>query len=464
MDMERHWEPVARAYVDWLNGVIRERLTTFRDALDVWLNGILAGPIPDDWRERLDQFEQEMATYGIGIRPHSIDALARLIESRARGAGQPASQQRRVRSTIAADGAFVQSVIPKVGDPSDGLGALAELDTPEVYRNARRQEMQPVRTYDERRDVINGKPVLFFRREPGGDWFTDGDKKTEVFRNGRSIGLRQDYSGARKVIAPVAFGLGMPVDPGWAVIFRRIARDLLPVDPEKFIERVLETGEFWRPLAEFVAEDLKAILMAELGGAVVGKAAEALSRQVDRLVARLMRGARLKKAAAAAKVPAPKPPVTSNVVPAQRAPEPAPRQDVRSNLGATKPAAPSNVRWIEDTPHMGPNARAYEDAASGAKSRVASQRRQVPVLDRTLPNGTKAHVKFDGIEGSVLIDRKTAVTTFRKSKDQALHQSQALRENGYTGRWEVPSAREAERARKMLRELEINNINVEVIP
>jgi filamentous hemagglutinin len=105
-----------------------------------------------------------------------------------------------------------------------------------------------------------------------------------------------------------------------------------------------------------------------------------------------------------------------------------------------------------------------EDAATGARSSIPSQTRQVPVLDRTLPDGTSAPVKFDGIDGNVLIDRKTTVTTFPKSEAQALRQSEALQQNGLTGRWEVPNETQAARARKMLNGLGITNISVQVVP
>jgi filamentous hemagglutinin len=113
---------------------------------------------------------------------------------------------------------------------------------------------------------------------------------------------------------------------------------------------------------------------------------------------------------------------------------------------------------------MGQAARNYEDAATGARSSIPTQRRQVPVLDRTLPDGTKAQVKFDGIDGNVLIDRKTSITTFPKSKSQAMRQSEALSQNGLTGRWEVPNESQAARARKMLGDLGITNIDVQVVP
>lgn len=122
------------------------------------------------------------------------------------------------------------------------------------------------------------------------------------------------------------------------------------------------------------------------------------------------------------------------------------------------------VRWVEENVSMSKSAHDYDDGAIGARSNPVTQRRLVPSIERTLPDGTKVPVKFDGIDGDVLIDRKRSITTFPKSKDQALRQSQALKENGLTGRWEVPNEAQARRARKMLEDLGITNISVKVVP
>ncbi len=47
---------------------------------------------------------------------------------------------------------------------------------------------------------------------------------------------------------------------------------------------------------------------------------------------------------------------------------------------------------------------------------------------------------------------------------QALRQSQALEQNGLTGRWEFPTEAEAARAIKMFEKLGITNIDVKVVP
>jgi filamentous hemagglutinin len=79
-------------------------------------------------------------------------------------------------------------------------------------------------------------------------------------------------------------------------------------------------------------------------------------------------------------------------------------------------------------------------------------------------NGRQALVRFDGFDGEVLIDRKLAVPTFPKTKGQAIRQSEALRENGVKGRWEVPTKTQEKRAHKLFDELEIDNIGVKVVP
>src|SRR5438105_3638154 len=63
--------------------------------------------------------------------------------------------------------------------------------------------------------------------------------------------------------------------------------------------------------------------------------------------------------------------------------------------------------------------------------------------------GQDHFVKFDGIDGAVLVDRKWNITMHPKVFDQAARQSWALRVNGMVGRWEVPTARIAKRAQSI---------------
>ncbi|WP_308311355.1 polymorphic toxin-type HINT domain-containing protein [Streptomyces sp. D2-8] len=119
------------------------------------------------------------------------------------------------------------------------------------------------------------------------------------------------------------------------------------------------------------------------------------------------------------------------------------------------------VYWVNENAHMSPEARAYDDGAAGSRAGLA------PALQYYLPGRSSlSQVKFDGFDASngVLIDRKLAVTTRNKTYLQAIRQSVALEQNGYSGRWEVPTEGEARRARRVLGSLLITNIRVKVVP
>ena len=112
--------------------------------------------------------------------------------------------------------------------------------------------------------------------------------------------------------------------------------------------------------------------------------------------------------------------------------------------------AASKVKWIDEKAAMSQQARDYDDSATGARSSPETKSRQAPAIERTMADGSKRLVKFDGMDGGELVDRKVSVVTTDKAKDQALRQSQALSENGLTARWEVPNAQQAARARRCL--------------
>jgi filamentous hemagglutinin len=125
--------------------------------------------------------------------------------------------------------------------------------------------------------------------------------------------------------------------------------------------------------------------------------------------------------------------------------------------------AASKVKWVDENAGMSKIARDYNDSATGARSNPVTQSGQAPALERTMPDGSTRLVKFDGVDGDVLVDRKISVVTTNKAKDQALRQSEVLNQNGLTGRWEVSSDAQAARATKMLSDLGITNIIVKVV-
>lgn len=121
------------------------------------------------------------------------------------------------------------------------------------------------------------------------------------------------------------------------------------------------------------------------------------------------------------------------------------------------------IQWVDENAAMSDRARNFDDAATGSRSNVITKNGQAPQIMRTLPDGTQRPVRFDGFDGNVLIDRKLSVVTTNKAKDQVRRQSEALRQNGFRGQWEVPSESQAKRAKKMFNELGIDNIAVKVV-
>ncbi|THA25095.1 hypothetical protein E4198_10455 [Streptomyces sp. RKND-216] len=120
-----------------------------------------------------------------------------------------------------------------------------------------------------------------------------------------------------------------------------------------------------------------------------------------------------------------------------------------------------DVHWANENANMSSTARAYDAGAAGSRAGVA------PALQYYKAGGKSlSQIKFDGFDAAngVMIDRKVSVTTFNKTYRQAMNQSLALEQNGYSGRWEVPTAAEAARARKVLGGLLITNIRVRVAP
>ncbi|WP_371189180.1 hypothetical protein [Enterobacter sp. KBR-315C3_2022] len=122
-----------------------------------------------------------------------------------------------------------------------------------------------------------------------------------------------------------------------------------------------------------------------------------------------------------------------------------------------------NIKWVDENARMSNRARDYNDSASGARSNIETKKGQAPAIDRIDDKGVTRPVRFDGVEGNIMIDRKISVVTTANAKNQALRQSEALQNNGMTGRWEVPNQTQANRAQKMFDELGIKNIEVKIV-
>jgi hypothetical protein len=118
---------------------------------------------------------------------------------------------------------------------------------------------------------------------------------------------------------------------------------------------------------------------------------------------------------------------------------------------------PPEIGWANENLKSKELWKIYNDSATGARPGKA------PTLMRTLPDGSKRPVKFDGIDGDYLIDRKWTVSTRPRAKAQILRQSQVLAQNRQIAVWEVPTAVQKEKALKLLKQRNVRNIKVRIV-
>ncbi|MCW2389806.1 hypothetical protein M2333_002852 [Sphingobium sp. B11D3B] len=121
------------------------------------------------------------------------------------------------------------------------------------------------------------------------------------------------------------------------------------------------------------------------------------------------------------------------------------------------PHEPPQIGWVKE--NLGPETRAkrYNDAATGARPG------QAPTLMRTMPDGSRRPVKFDGVQGEYVIDRKFKVVDAPHARAQLLRQSEALAHNRSIGTWEVPNEAQRIAALKLFKKMKITNIKVRVV-
>lgn len=94
---------------------------------------------------------------------------------------------------------------------------------------------------------------------------------------------------------------------------------------------------------------------------------------------------------------------------------------------------PPQIGWVKENLGRDSPAKRYNDLAAGSRPNRA------PTLMRTMPDGSKRPVKFDGFQGDYVIDRKLKVVDAPRARAQLLRQSQALAEHRLIGTWEVPT-------------------------
>lgn len=118
---------------------------------------------------------------------------------------------------------------------------------------------------------------------------------------------------------------------------------------------------------------------------------------------------------------------------------------------------PAEIGWARETSKSTEPWKLYNDTAPGARPGLA------PTLMRTMPDGSKRPVKFDGYQGDYLIDRKTKVVDAPHARAALMRQSQVLAEHGLFAVWEVPNAVQLRKAIKLFKRMNVKNIKVRIV-
>ncbi len=105
------------------------------------------------------------------------------------------------------------------------------------------------------------------------------------------------------------------------------------------------------------------------------------------------------------------------------------------------------------------------DSYAGSATRTTTLR-QMPEILGLVPgvNEEPSSVAIREREGPAAISRKLVVVSGTKVREQARRQSEALRHNNISGRWEVPSGVDAVRAARLLDEVGAREIGVRIVP
>lgn len=121
------------------------------------------------------------------------------------------------------------------------------------------------------------------------------------------------------------------------------------------------------------------------------------------------------------------------------------------------PFPPPQIGWVRENLGRDSPAKRYNDSAPNARPGMA------PTLMRTMADGSKRPVKFDGVQGEYVEDWKLKVVTAPRARAQVLRQSQALKENGVIGTWVVPNEVQRVKALKLFKSMNVTNIKVRIV-
>lgn len=115
---------------------------------------------------------------------------------------------------------------------------------------------------------------------------------------------------------------------------------------------------------------------------------------------------------------------------------------------------PPQIGWVTETTTSQKHRKADNDAATGARPG------RTPTLMRTMADSSKRPVKFDGIQGDDVIDRKWKVVDAPHARTQLLRQSEVMAEQRLIGTWEVPTPAQEAITLKLFKKMKVANIHV----
>ena len=82
---------------------------------------------------------------------------------------------------------------------------------------------------------------------------------------------------------------------------------------------------------------------------------------------------------------------------------------------------------------------------------------------RTMADGSKRPVKFDGVQGDYVIDRIWSVRDMPHARAQILRKSKVLSRHRLIGIWAVPAPAQRTKSLKLLKKMNVTNIKVKVV-
>ena len=139
---------------------------------------------------------------------------------------------------------------------------------------------------------------------------------------------------------------------------------------------------------------------------------------------------------------------------------------------AENSTAESLVNWVDEggnlraggNPGMSSNAYNFQSGTLGARSSLITGRSQTPYLSFTDESGNIIGAKFDGVNGTELIDAKLNPFFSAKAIDEATRQAAVARYYGLQAVWEFPTQDAVNAANRFMQTNNVTGITVRLRP